>query len=48
MEPLDTGEVTAPLDWTAERHAGLDGARLYEFKGGEWTRLTDDFVSPGS
>ena len=48
MEPLDTGEVTAPLDWTAERHAGLDGARLYEFKGGEWTRLTDDFVSPAS
>ena len=45
-EPLDTGEVSAPLDWTAERHAGLDSARLYEFKGGKWTRLTDDFVSP--
>lgn len=45
-EPLDTGEVTAPLDWTAERHAGLDSARLYEFKNGKWTRLTDDFVSP--
>jgi branched-chain amino acid transport system substrate-binding protein len=48
MEPVDTGEVTAPLDWTADRHAGLDSARLYEFKGGEWTRLTDDFVSPAS
>jgi branched-chain amino acid transport system substrate-binding protein len=46
MEALDTGEVSAPLDWTADRHAGLDGARLYEFKGGNWTRLTDDFVSP--
>jgi branched-chain amino acid transport system substrate-binding protein len=46
MEPLDTGEVTAPLDWTADSHAGLDGARLYEFTGGEWTRLTEDFVSP--
>jgi branched-chain amino acid transport system substrate-binding protein len=45
-EPLDTGEVSAPLDWTAERHAGLDSARLYEFKDGKWTRLTDDFVSP--
>jgi branched-chain amino acid transport system substrate-binding protein len=45
-KPLDTGEVSAPLDWTAERHAGLDSARLYEFKGGKWTRLTDDFVSP--
>ena len=48
MEPLDTGEVTAPLDWTADSHAGLDGARLYEFTGGEWTRLTEDFVSPAS
>ncbi|MGH2802161.1 MAG: ABC transporter substrate-binding protein, partial [Thermoleophilaceae bacterium] len=46
MEPLETGEVTAPLDWTADSHAGLDAARLYEVEGGEWTRLTDDFVSP--
>ena len=46
IEPVDTGDVSVPLDWTAERHAGLDSARLYEVKGGEWTRLTDDFVSP--
>jgi branched-chain amino acid transport system substrate-binding protein len=42
---VDTGEVTAPLDWTADRHAGLDSARLYEFKGGKWVRM-GDFVKP--
>jgi branched-chain amino acid transport system substrate-binding protein len=46
IEPVDTGDVSVPLDWTADRHAGLDSGRLYQFKGGEWTRLTDDFVSP--
>jgi branched-chain amino acid transport system substrate-binding protein len=46
MSAVDTGEVSAPLDWTSDRHAGLDSARLYQFEGGEWTRLTEDFVSP--
>jgi branched-chain amino acid transport system substrate-binding protein len=46
MEPVDTGEVSSPLDWTAESHAGLASGRLYRFEGGEWTRLTDDFVTP--
>lgn len=44
---VDTGDVTAPLDWTADRHAGLDSARLYEFKGGKWVRK-GDFVKPAS
>jgi branched-chain amino acid transport system substrate-binding protein len=44
---VDTGDVTAPLDWTADRHAGLDSARLYEFKGGRWVRK-GDFVKPAS
>jgi branched-chain amino acid transport system substrate-binding protein len=44
---LDTGEVSAPLDWTADSHAGLDSARLYEFKGGKWVRM-GDFVKPAS
>jgi branched-chain amino acid transport system substrate-binding protein len=48
MEPVDTGEVSSPLDWTPESHAGLDSGRLYEFTGGEWTRLTEEFVSPAS
>jgi len=46
MSPVDTGEVSSPLDWTSDRHAGLESARLYRFEGGEWTRLTEDFVSP--
>jgi branched-chain amino acid transport system substrate-binding protein len=45
LPPVDTGEVTAELDWTSDRHAALDSARLYEFKGGKWTRM-GDFVSP--
>jgi branched-chain amino acid transport system substrate-binding protein len=44
---VDTGDVTAPLDWSADRHAGLDSARLYQFKGGKWVRK-GDFVKPAS
>jgi branched-chain amino acid transport system substrate-binding protein len=41
MEAFDTGGVSAPIDFTADSHAGMKGSKLYEVKGGKWTELTD-------
>jgi branched-chain amino acid transport system substrate-binding protein len=40
MDAFDTGGVTAPLDFTAESHAGMKGARLYVVKNDRWSQLS--------
>jgi branched-chain amino acid transport system substrate-binding protein len=41
IEAFDTGGISAPIDFTAESHAGMTGSKLYEVKDGKWTELTD-------
>ncbi|MGZ5413426.1 MAG: ABC transporter substrate-binding protein, partial [Solirubrobacterales bacterium] len=41
MEAFDTGGISAPVDFTAESHAGMKGSKLYQVKDGKWTELTD-------
>jgi branched-chain amino acid transport system substrate-binding protein len=41
MDAFDTGGVTAPIDFTAESHAGMTASKLFEVKDGKWTELTD-------
>lgn len=41
MEAFDTGGVSAPVDFTAESHAGMKGSKLNKVKDGKWTELTD-------
>jgi len=41
MDAFDTGEVSAPIDFTAQSHAGMAGSKVYEAKKGTWTELTD-------
>jgi branched-chain amino acid transport system substrate-binding protein len=41
MDAFDTGEVSAPVDFTATSHAGMTGSKLYQVKDGKWTQLTD-------
>jgi branched-chain amino acid transport system substrate-binding protein len=38
---FDTGGVSAPIDFTADSHAGMPGSKIYEVKGGKWTEATD-------
>lgn len=41
LPAFETGEVTAPIDFSADSHAGMSGAKLYTVKEGKWTELTD-------
>jgi branched-chain amino acid transport system substrate-binding protein len=41
MEVFDTGDVSAPVDFSAASHAGMKGSKLYEVKDGKWMQLTD-------
>jgi branched-chain amino acid transport system substrate-binding protein len=41
IEAFDTGGVSAPIDFTADSHAGMKGSKLYQVKDGKWTELTD-------
>jgi branched-chain amino acid transport system substrate-binding protein len=41
LPAFDTGGLSAPIDFTAEAHAGMPGAKLYTVEGGKWTELTD-------
>lgn len=41
MEAFVTGGVSAPVDFTAQSHAGMKGSKLYQVKDGKWTELTD-------
>jgi branched-chain amino acid transport system substrate-binding protein len=41
LPAFDTGGVTAPIDFSAESHAGMPGSKIYEVKDGKWTEATD-------
>jgi branched-chain amino acid transport system substrate-binding protein len=45
MPTFDTGDVTAPIDFSADSHAGMTSSRMFQVSGGSWTELTD-FLSP--
>jgi branched-chain amino acid transport system substrate-binding protein len=41
LSAFDTGGVSAPIDFSAESHAGMPGSKIYEVKDGKWTEATD-------
>jgi branched-chain amino acid transport system substrate-binding protein len=41
MAPVDTQDVSAPIEFTDKSHAGMSGSKLYEVSGGQWGQLTD-------
>jgi branched-chain amino acid transport system substrate-binding protein len=38
---FDTGDVSAPIDFSGDSHAGMPASKLYTVKGGTWSTLTD-------
>jgi branched-chain amino acid transport system substrate-binding protein len=45
MGPFETGDVTAPIDFSEESHAGMQGSRLFRVEDGVFAELTD-FMEP--
>ncbi len=41
LPAFETGELSAPIDFTADSHAGMPGAKLYTVEEGRWAELTD-------
>jgi branched-chain amino acid transport system substrate-binding protein len=41
LPSFDTGGISAPIDFSAESHAGMPGSKIYEVKDGKWTEATD-------
>jgi branched-chain amino acid transport system substrate-binding protein len=41
LPAFDTGGVSAPIDFSADSHAGMPGSKIYEVKDGKWTEATD-------
>jgi branched-chain amino acid transport system substrate-binding protein len=41
LPAFDTGGISAPIDFSAESHAGMPGSKIYEVKDGKWTEATD-------
>ncbi len=41
LPAFETGDVSAPIDFSADSHAGMPGAKIYEVKDGKWTEVTD-------
>ena len=39
MPPFETGDVTPPIEFTADDHEGMDEAPLYQVKSGQWAKL---------
>jgi branched-chain amino acid transport system substrate-binding protein len=39
MDPIETGDVTLPVDFSADDHKGVDGTGIYEVKGGKLAEL---------
>ena len=43
MEPIQT-PVSSPVDFSADSHKGMTGARIYEVRDGAWTPVTDELT----
>jgi branched-chain amino acid transport system substrate-binding protein len=41
LPEFDTGEVSAPIDFSGDSHAGMPGVKLYTVKKDQWAELTD-------
>jgi branched-chain amino acid transport system substrate-binding protein len=41
LPAFETGDVSAPIDFSPESHAGMPGAKLYTVEEGQWAELTD-------
>ena len=41
MPAFETGDVSAPIDFSADSHAGMPGTKLYTIEDGQWVELTD-------
>jgi branched-chain amino acid transport system substrate-binding protein len=41
LPAFETGDVSAPIDFSADSHAGMPGTKLYTVKKGKWVELTD-------
>ncbi|HYN30487.1 MAG TPA: ABC transporter substrate-binding protein [Dermatophilaceae bacterium] len=39
MPPFETGEVTPPIEFSAENHEGMQQAPLYQVRSGQWAKL---------
>jgi branched-chain amino acid transport system substrate-binding protein len=46
MDAFDTGDISAPVDFSAESHAGMHAAKLFVVKDEQWAKLTG--LRPGS
>lgn len=42
MDPVDTGSVTPPIDFTPDSHRGSDSTGIYEVSGGELVPIEED------
>ncbi len=42
MGPVDTGEITQPVDFSAESHKGVQSTGIYQVKGGKLTEVESD------
>jgi branched-chain amino acid transport system substrate-binding protein len=40
MDPYDT-PVSEPIDFTADDHAGMDAAQVWEVQDGQWVSVSD-------
>lgn len=41
MDPFDTGGLSAPVDFTADSHAGMKASRLYVVRNERWSQFSD-------
>lgn len=41
LPEFDTGDVSAPIDFSGDSHAGMPATRLYTVEKDEWSELTD-------
>ena len=46
MRAFDTGGVSAPIDFSARSHAGMNRSKLYIVKNERWAPLTDLWTGP--
>jgi branched-chain amino acid transport system substrate-binding protein len=45
MGEVETGEVTGPIEFSADSHAGMQESRLFEVQNAQWKPITD-FLAP--
>jgi len=41
LKAVDTGGVSAPIDFSGDSHAGMPGSKIYEIQGGKWVDASE-------